>query len=403
MRYKRNFYEIRPNEEIFAKILKEREKVGYYHLPYADVSEIESYAKSVKQKHIAIIGIGGSSLGAYAIHKFLKPRKTSEKKLHFFESTDPLDVKLRLSKLDLEDTLFVLISKSGNTVETISIYKYFSYLIEMSDKNCVVISEIDSPLSKYARKKGMRVFEVPKNVGGRFSVFSNVGLVPLALIGVDIKALLDGAKEVDEGFFKKGEYYNLIFKKARFLIENKHRFNINVIFSYSSIFEAFNKWYVQLWGESLGKININGTKQGLTPIGLIGPTDQHSFLQLIIEGKRDKTVTFIKVENLEDDIKIPSCEVDGYTELEYVNGVMFQDLISKQCDATIQSLDELEDVPYDVIEIEKVDENSIAKLMYFYQLLTSVVGTFMQINTYDQPGVERGKCVLEEKLKKKMI
>ncbi len=398
MNYKRNFYEIKSNEEIFEKIVHERENVGYYNLPDADVSELETYAKSVKQNHIAVIGIGGSSLGAYAIHKFLKPRKTSQKKLHFFESTDPLDVKLRLGKLDINDTFFVLISKSGTTIETICIYKYFSSLVEMNSQNCLIISENDSPLSEYARKKGLKTYEVPKNVGGRFSVFSNVGLVPLALIGTDIKALLEGASEVQKSFFTKGEYYQLIFKKARFLIENKHRFNINVIFSYSSILEAFNKWYVQLWGESLGKININGTKQGLTPIGLIGPADQHSFLQLINEGKRDKTISFIKLKDFNDALSIPSCDIDAYVGLNYVDRVKFQDLISAQCDATIKSIDELKYIPYDVIEIEKVDERSIAKLMFFYQLLTSVVGAFMQINTYDQPGVERGKVVLKESL-----
>ncbi|PIF03491.1 MAG: glucose-6-phosphate isomerase, partial [Arcobacter sp.] len=194
---------------------------------------------------------------------------------------------------------------------------------------------------------------------------------------------------------------------ARFLVENKNRFNINVIFSYSASLEAFNKWYVQLWGESLGKININGTKQGLTPIGLIGPVDQHSFLQLINEGKRDKTITFIKVENLESEITIPSSDIanfdiDNYVKLDYVNNVKFQNLIAKQCDATIQSIQELEDVPYDIITIDKVDEKSIAKLMYFYQLLTSVIGKFMQINTYNQSGVERGKVILRKGLISKL-
>ncbi len=400
MKYSRNFYEIKSNEEIFEKIKEERKTVGYYSLPYQDIDDIISFSQKVTQNHIAIIGIGGSSLGAYAIHKFLKPKKTSKKKLHFFETTDPLDVKHRLSKLDLEDTMFLLISKSGTTIETISIFKYFSTLTKINSKNCVVISESDSKLSDFARVNNIRIFDIPRNVGGRFSVFSNVGLIPLALIGVDIKALLDGCKEVNESFFEKKEYYELIFKKARFLVENKNRFNINIVFSYSSILEAFNKWYIQLWGESLGKININGTRQGLTPIGLVGPIDQHSFLQLISEGKRDKTVTFIKVENLEDDIKIPSSKIDEFVGLDYVNDIKFQDLISHQCDATIESIKELNDIPYDLIIIDKVDEKSIAKLMYFYELLTSVVGKFMQINTYDQPGVERGKIILKEGLNK---
>ncbi len=400
MQYSRNFYEIKSNEEIFAKIQVERETVGYYSLPYTNVDDIIDFAETVKQNHIAVIGIGGSSLGTYAIHKFLKPKKISKKKLHFFESTDPLDITHRLSKLDLTDTLFLVISKSGTTIETISIFKYFSSLVKIDSNNCVVISENDSPLSDFARANTIKIFEIPKNIGGRFSVFSVVGLVPLALIGVDIKGLLRGCREVDDSFFSQGEYYNLVFQKARFLIENKNRFNINVIFSYSASLEAFNKWYVQLWGESLGKININGTKQGLTPIGLIGPVDQHSFLQLINEGKRDKTITFIKVASLQNQIQIPSSEIDNYINLGYLNDVYFQDLIAKQCDATIESIKELKDVPYDIMTLDSVDANSIAKLMYFYQLLVSVVGAFLQINTYDQPGVERGKIVLKERLDK---
>ncbi len=396
MQYSRNFYEIKSSEEIFAKLQAERKIVGYYSLPYANIDDILDFAKTVKQSHIAVIGIGGSSLGAYAIHRFLKPKKNSHRKLHFFESTDPLDITHRLSKLDLTDTLFLVTSKSGITVETISIFKYFSSLVKMDSRNCVVISENDSPLSNFAKANKIKIFDIPKNVGGRFSVFSVVGLVPLALVGVDIKSLLRGCRVVNDSFFAQGEYYQLVFQKARFLIENKNRFNINVVFSYSANLEAFNKWYVQLWGESLGKININGTKQGLTPIGLMGPVDQHSFLQLINEGKRDKTVTFIKVASLQNQIQIPSSEIDSYVNLGYLNGIHFQNLIAKQCDSTIESIKELKDVPYDIMVLDLVDAESIAKLMYFYQLLVSVIGAFLQINTYDQPGVERGKVILKE-------
>ncbi len=390
------FQQLASNEDIFAQIQAERESIGYYSLPYQNIDNIVAFAQTVTQKHIAVIGIGGSSLGAYAIHQFLKAKKTSDKKLHFFESTDPLDITQRLEQLDLADTLFLVISKSGTTVETISIFKYFSSLVTIDSKNCVVISENDSMLSDFARANNIQTFEIPKNVGGRFSVFSPVGLVPLALMGIDIQALLDGCKEVNESFFAQGDFYHSVLQKARFLIENKDIFDINVLFSYSAGLEAFNKWYVQLWGESLGKIDINGTKQGLTPIGLTGPVDQHSFLQLINEGKRDKTVTFIKIADLENDVTIPSSSIDDYVKLQYTNGVKFQNLITKQCDASIQSIQELKDIPYDIITIDKVDEKSIAKLMYFYQLLTSVVSKFMQINAYNQPGVERGKVVLKE-------
>lgn len=396
MQYNKSFYQIKSNETIFEKVKKEVNSIGYYSLPFQDTTNVKKFAKDVKQSHIAVIGIGGSTLGTFAIYQFLKRTNDFTKKLHFFESTDPTDIKQRVKKLDLEDTIFLVISKSGTTIETISIFKYLSSLVTMSKNNCVIVSETDSTLTAFAKQNGMQTFEIPKNVGGRFSVFSNVGLLPLAILGVNIDELLQGAKEVHNSFFNEDKYYDILMEKARFMIENKNRFNINVVFSYSASLEGFNKWYIQLWGESLGKININGTKQALTPIGLIGPVDQHSFLQLIAQGKRDKTVTFIKVANFEDDTKIPKNTLNGFDELTYLDNLSFAKLIDEQANATIQSIKDLSDIPYDIITINKVDEFNIAKLMYSYQLLTSVVGKFVQIDTYNQPGVEAGKIILKE-------
>lgn len=401
MQYSKSFYQIKSSQTIFDYVKDEITKIGYYSLPFQDTSKIKEYAKQVSKKHIAIVGIGGSTLGTFAIYQFLKRTKEFDKKLHFFETTDPTDIKQRVKKLDLEDTLFLIISKSGTTIETISIFKYLASLVTIDAKNCAIISEEDSKLTSFAKKQNMTTFDIPKNVGGRFSVFSTVGLVPLAILGVNIDNLLKGAKEVHNSFFNQKGYYETIMEKARFMVENKNRFNINVVFSYSASLEGFNKWYIQLWGESLGKININGTKQALTPIGLIGPVDQHSFLQLIAEGKRDKTVTFIKVADFQDETKIPSNTLDGFEELEYVDNLTFAKLIDEQANATIESLKQLGDIPHDVITINRVDEYNIAKLMYSYQLLTSVVGKFVQINTYNQPGVESGKQILKEKLKNK--
>jgi len=401
MQYSRNFYQIKSNEEIFEGIKNEIDEIGYYNLPLQDTSVFKSFAKSVKQKHIAIIGIGGSTLGTIAIYNFLKLTNTYDKKLHFFESTDPMDIKARINKLDLENTLFIVISKSGTTIETISLFKYFHTLIKIDKSNCVIVSETKSKLSSYANKHNMKIFEIPQNVGGRFSVFSAVGLLPLAIIGVDIDNLLNGARKVRDSFFNQKEFYEPLMQKARFMVENKIKFNINVLFSYSSALEGFNKWYIQLWGESLGKININGTKQALTPIGLIGPVDQHSFLQLIAEGKRDKTVTFIKINDFEDHTIIPKNTLDGFEDLSYVDGLKFSELIEEQANATITAIENISDIPCDVITIDKVDEYNIASLMFNFQLLTSIIGKFVQIDTYNQPGVEAGKIILKEKLNSK--
>jgi len=401
VKYQKSFYQIKSNEEIFEKIKKEKETIGYYNLPFQDTKEIKRFAENVKQKHIVVVGIGGSSLGTFAIHHFLID-KENDKKLHFLESTDPIDLQRRIKKIDLEDALFIVISKSGTTIETISILKYLSSKVEITTNNTVCVTETDSKLSIFAKSKDIKIFDIPKNVGGRFSVFSNVGLLPLAIMGLDIDKLLKGCQDIYNSFFSKEDYYNIIMEKARFIVENKNRFNINVVFSYSSLLDGFNEWYVQLWGESLGKININGTKQALTPVGLLGPVDQHSFLQLIMEGKRDKTVTFIKIEDFNDDLTIPNISLEGLEELDYLNNIKFKDLINKQADSTIQAIDDLKDVPYDVITIQSQDEYNIGKLMFTYELLTSIVGSFVQINTYDQPGVEAGKIILKKSLEKEV-
>jgi len=403
MKYSKNFYQIKSNTDIFEKIKTERESVGYYNLPYQDTAEIKEYAESINKKHIIVLGIGGSSLGARAIYDFLLPSNNYDKELIFLETVDPLKINHCLKKLDLGDAQFVVISKSGNTIETISIFKYLDSLIEIDSTNCTIISEAESELTQFANENNIKAFDLAENIGGRFSVFSAVGIVPLAMVGVDIDNLLNGCKRVSDSFFKQEDYYKPIIRKARFLVENKSRFNINVIFSYSSLLESFNKWYVQLWAESLGKVNINGTRQALTPIGLVGPVDQHSFLQMIMDGVRDKTVTFIKINDLKDSSFIPKKTSNKFDDLAWscAEGVSFNELLNMQADATIQSVQEQDDIPCDVISIRTVDEYNIAKIMFSYQLLVSCIGAFLQINTYDQPGVECGKINLAESFSKK--
>ena len=443
MNYTHNFNPTISDEDIFAEIVKEEEYIGYYNLPFQDTTVFKEYAKNVGQSNIVVIGIGGSTLGTYAIYKFLKHSKDLQKKLFFLETTDPIDIKSKIENIDLKDTLFIVISKSGTTLETIALFKYINSLVTCNKENTVIVSEQDSKLSDYARIHNMKIFEIPKNVGGRFSVFCAVGLLPLAIVGIDIDALLGGAKKVhDEFFYTDKEQSALkygfqgtsetatsvplhnddagnisgtgtsvpadngintkqrLLKKARFLVEYKYNFNINVVFSYSSRLEGFNKWYIQLWGESLGKIDINNTRQGLTPIGIIGPIDQHSFLQLIIEGRRDKTVTVIKVQNFDNDLKIPDVKLEGLEELQYLNNIHFSALINKQADATIESINNQKDIPCDVITIDGVCESAIGALMYEYELLTSLCAKLMYIDAYNQPGVENGKIILKNKLKK---
>ncbi|MBT4572969.1 MAG: glucose-6-phosphate isomerase, partial [Campylobacteraceae bacterium] len=231
MKYQKNFYQIKSNEDIFESLKDEKEDIGYYNLPYQDTSEIKEYAKTITQKHIVVIGIGGSSLGTRAIYEFLLTSNSYDKDLYFLETTDPLDINYNLKSIDLNDTHFVVISKSGTTIETISIFKYIASLVNINSSNCTIVSEEQSKLTSYATKHNIKTFILDENIGGRFSVFSVVGLVPLAMVGIDIDNLLNGCQKVNESFFNQGEYYEPIIRKARFLVENKNRFNINVLFS----------------------------------------------------------------------------------------------------------------------------------------------------------------------------
>jgi len=384
----------------FQAIEKEQKVIGYYRLPEQDITSILDYCNAIPQsvETIAVIGIGGSSLGAKAIYEFIKPVKNLRRKLYFFESTDPINITTILSYFDIKKTHFLVISKSGNTVETFSIYKYI-YSLQSNASAYTFITDPDSPLEKYAKEIDASVLYLPDNVGGRFSVLSTVGLVPLALCGIDIQSLLKGAKSIKESFFNDGYLKDTLLKKAVFYAKNHAQYHINCIFGYSETLKYFCEWYVQLWGESLGKFQRHSAfNVGLTPIGLIGPKDQHSFLQLIMEGTRDKSVTFIKIEDFNDNISIPDITLPHLESLDTLNNLSFSKLINMQCDSVIEALQDQGDIPLDTITIPSITEANIGALIFYYELLTSLVGELIDVNTYDQPGVEAGKIILKKKL-----
>ena len=385
----------------FEAIKAEQETIGYYALPEQNIEPIISYAETIPKtvETIAVIGIGGSSLGAKAVYEFIKPVKKLQRKLYFFESTDPINITTLLSEIDLENTYFLVISKSGTTIETFSIYKYI-YSLHSDPSAYTFITDPGSPLEQYARSIDASVLHLPENVGGRFSVLSTVGLIPLALCGIDVKALLEGAKMIKESFFNAGYMQNTLLNKAAYYAKYHTQYHINCLFAYSESLKYFCEWYVQLWGESLGKHQRHSAFHvGLTPIGLIGPKDQHSFLQLIMEGTRDKSVTFIKIEDFNDTITIPDVTLSHLESLDMLNGLPFEKLINMQCDSVMEALLNKKDIPIDAIIIPKADEANMGSLIFYYELLTSLVGELIDVNTYDQPGVEAGKVILKQKLK----
>ena len=332
---------------------------------------------------IVVIGIGGSSLGTKAIDSIFKHRNKDVKKMVFLENPDEIDLSEKLASIKKERTLFIIVSKSGATIETISIFKEIieRFCLDFADgdkQQIITITDENSVLHKFSYYYGIKSFLIPANVGGRFSVLSAVGVVPLSIAGYDMKSVLEGATVMVERFFSQKE--NHILKKAAFLTRYKEDTPINVLFSYANCLEDFTKWYVQLWGESLGKIDKQGNNTGLTPIGHIGSVDQHSFLQLIMQGPRDKTVTFIKVDNFEKEIKVPNISLKFIEKTDYINGYSFNELIDGECDATKESIVK-EGINVDGITLDVLNEKNIGKLILYYELLTSLCGIMLGVNT----------------------
>ncbi len=387
------------------KFEHEGQSVGYYDIAESSLLLCEEVTASLLKNTvyidtIAVVGIGGSSLGIKAIDRLLRPKTLHAKKILYFENSDPVSIAAEASQVEFAKTLFIVISKSGETVETLSIFKYliskFDIILENSPQ-VIIVSDEKSVLSQFAKNYNLRNFVIPTNIGGRFSVLSAVGVVPLMLAGFNVREVLNGAKSFGERFWERKEEH--LLKKAAFYVVNAKKYPINVLFSYSDTFEEFGKWAVQLWGESLGKRNRRGERVGLTPISLIGSVDQHSFLQLIIEGPLNKTVTFMSIEHSRDELMIPVISLPFLEKSDFVNGQSFNALINAQCQATMQSVQQ-SGVSVDEIIWKCIDEASVGEMIMYYELLTSAAGALLEINTYDQPGVELGKQILQKYFQK---
>ncbi len=391
-------------DNALATIKEERDskKVGYYNLPKDSQLELAK-VKDINLEgitQVVIIGIGGSSLGIKAIESILNPYTADAKEMLFMENSDPITILETLSKIRKEEACFFMISKSGSTIEATSIFKtliaHLDLDLDGADKKRVfAITDKGSVLSDFAQHHKLQEFTIPDNVGGRFSVLTAVGVIPLAVAGYDMEKLLLGAEEFVENFFDGKE--NHLLQKAVYLYDNASSQSINVLFSYADRLEDLTKWYVQLWGESLGKIDKNKNNVGLTPIGLTGAVDQHSFLQLIIEGPRDKNVTFITIEDFQKELVIPDITLKGIEKTNFINNKSFNTLINAQAEATLQSVVE-SDIDADAITLDKVTPENIGALVIYYEILTSLVGALFEVNTYDQPGVELGKVILYKNL-----
>lgn len=358
---------------------------GFYKIVDDDISEILEYALSVEGKYddIVVLGIGGSALGTICLQQSLK-HLYKPAKLHVLDNIDPNLIAQLDDVVDYSRTLFIVISKSGGTPETISQYLYFK---EKCD-NFVFITGKSGLLREAGEKQGIKMFDVPENVGGRFSVLTVVGLLPAALIGIDIQKLLDGAKEMRDNYLSENLDKNLPFQIAQmqYLHGEKGR-NMTVIMPYSQRLIKFADWYRQLLAESIGKTR----EVGLTPINALGVTDQHSQSQLYMDGPDDKFFILIKVEDLGPEVMIPDSEVT------YLNGVSFNKLMHTEQQGTTDALTHNKK-PNVTLNVPKVDEFNLGALFMLFEGATAFLGELYGINAFDQPGVELSKKLTKEHL-----
>lgn len=402
--------------KIIADLNKRKDKPGQWlqwmNLGYNEetVWYVKEYASLVKDRfeNVLVLGIGGSALGGIAVTEaLLKPywnllpaeKRGNFPRIFFLDNIDPDQITGMLDMLDLKKTLVNVITKSGSTAETMSQYMIVKDVMEreLGDdyrKNIVATTDKKTGiLRQLADQEGYKTFVVPDDVGGRFSIFSAVGLLPFALVGIDIDEIINGVKDMDLALKNTNINENIAAQNAliHFLMDTKKGKNLSVMMPYSSRLKYVSDWYVQLWAESLGKeVNNNGEKVncGPTPLKALGATDQHSQIQLYNEGPNDKVINFIRVEEFDNVVEIP--KIFDYTGIGYLGGKTINELINAEADSTKVALTDYQR-PNVTITIPKVTGYYVAQLLYMLEVQTAIAGELYNINTFNQPGVEQAK------------
>ncbi len=353
---------------------------------------------------VVVLGIGGSSLGARAVitalqHPYRQLQETGDGlRVHFIENVDPDQTAALLQVLDPGRTLVNVISKSGSTAETMAAFLVFRDWLETAlgdsarDHIVATTDPHTGTLRPLAESEGYRVFTVPPSVGGRFSVLSPVGLLPIALAGIDISRLLTGAAQAnDAARLPYGSNAMLQSALLQYLSYRRGRV-ISVFMPYSSRLSQVSAWFVQLWAESLGKAtDRDGSRvlEGSTPLAALGATDQHSQVQLFNEGPDNKLVAFVRVEGFDSDLRIPATD-SPVAGLEYLEGASFRQLLLAEQAATAHAL-AAHGKPNYTLSIPDVSPESLGALLQTLMWQTAIMGELLNIDTYNQPGVELGK------------
>jgi glucose-6-phosphate isomerase len=387
---------------------------GFYGLGNQDgtVAAIRRFAEGVGQAydHVLVLGIGGSALGTKAVVSALRPpawNELSDEAREFFpritvlENVDPVSVSAALSRIDPRRVFVNVISKSGGTAETLAQYLLVrSWLEEALGQDAALrhlaftTDPAKGPLRAIAEREGIAALEIPPEIGGRFSVLTAVGLLPAALVGVDIASLVSGARkalaraESDTLLDNPAGLYAALHWAADAWLGAR----IHVLMPYSDRLKEFAAWYVQLWAESLGKrVDRRGQviHAGPTPLGAIGATDQHSQVQLFMEGPYDKLVSFIRIEHLAEEVAIPR-RPGLPEELQYLAGHGLGKLLLSEQEATASALARMGRMNL-TLSLATLDAEALGELIMFFQLATGFAGVWYGVNPFDQPGVELGK------------
>jgi glucose-6-phosphate isomerase len=386
--------------------------LGFLALPTDEALHRQStdFAATARGKFddVVVLGIGGSALGPIALRTaLLKPAwntlSASERggppRLHVLDNVDPHTISALLGRLSLDRALFVVTSKSGGTAETMAQYLIVrERLIEAKvDARANVVFVTDpkkGALREIANEERIAALDIPPAVGGRYSVLTPVGILPAALVGIDTGQLLAGAGEIAERCRTAGDNLTQnsagVFATLQHLADTKLGRHIHVLMPYSDPLRDVADWFVQLWAESLGKHRTPGDRgAGPTPLGALGATDQHSKVQLFMEGSPDKTVTFIAVGDGGADLTIPKLH-SNVKELGYLGGHQLGELLSIEQRATAGALAR-RGRPNMTIHVDRVDAWHLGALFMLLEIATIYAGELYGVNPLDQPGVELGK------------
>jgi glucose-6-phosphate isomerase len=389
---------------------RQANELGFLDLPSNSALHKQStdFASRVRGQFddVVVLGIGGSALGPIALRTaLLKPQwnslsddeRSGRPRLHVLDNVDPRTIGALLDRLDLRRALFVVISKSGGTAETMAQYLVIRGRLQraVDDVRHHLVFVTDpqkGALRTIANEEKIPALDIPPNVGGRYSVLTPVGMLPAALTGMDTSAILGGASDIAQRCESDTLAKNPsgIFASLQFLADTKLGRHIHVLMPYSDPLRDVADWFVQLWAESLGKHRTPGdTGVGPTPLAALGATDQHSKVQLFMEGPPDKTVSFISVAEEPVQVEIPKLHAN-VKELGYLGGHRLGELLDIERRATAGALAR-RGRPNLTIHVERADARHLGELFMFLEIATIYAGELYGINPLDQPGVELGK------------